>query len=162
MSRMTIVRTFALAMASAWLASLPVGAHAKPQSNVPGGEPYQTFFWETIDPGSNGSNFFSPDPIPADRRLVIEFVSVRFIVPVGDTPMFALQASVGGGGLSYLIPLTFIGTASGRDEYRATMMVRLYSDGNGMNGPGADCSRALRDVGAASCSVTLSGYLIGK
>lgn len=144
------------------LALLPGPVGAKPPSNVAGGEAYQTNFQQTIDAGSNGGNFFSMDPVPADRRLVVEFVSVTMIVPTGQKPIFALEGRIGGYGLPYLIPLTYEGPASIGDLYRATAMVRVYHDGNGTNGPGALCSRDIRDQGPASCSITLSGYLIGK
>lgn len=54
MSRMTIVRGFALALASAWLAGMPIATSAKPPANTPGSEPYQTTIDASFGPG--GSN----------------------------------------------------------------------------------------------------------
>lgn len=162
MSNLASIRRSALAMAGALLAGLPIAAGGKPPTDVPGGEAYQTHFAQVILSTSNGSNFFSPDPIPADRRLVIEFVTVRFLVPHGDTPMFGIQTDLGGRGMDFLIPLTFARTGPLGDEYFATMMVRLYYDGDGASGPAASCSRVIRGSGDASCTVQISGYLIGK
>lgn len=152
-----------LITAFAALAALqPAGVAAKPPSTMPGAEPYQTMVSLTVGNGANGTNAFSGDPVAADRRLVVEFVSVSMFVPPGQKPQLFLIGLVNGAGMPYNLPLTFVGTTAGFDEYRATHQVRVYHDGNGLNGPGITCNRDDIFLGAASCSATISGYLIGK
>lgn len=162
MQRKTITSTLMIAAFASIAALQPAGVAAKPPSNVPGAEPYQTMVSLTVGNGSNGTNAYSSDPVPADRRLVIEFVSVWMLVPPGQKPMLSLTGSVNGAGMPFILPLTFVGTTTYGDEYRATHQVRVYHDGNGSNGPGITCSRDAIFQGPASCSATISGYLIGK
>jgi len=151
--------------ALAALSPEPVEAQARaaPVREVapPGHEPYSTNFAITLTSGS-GTNGFSPDPVPANKRLVIEFVSVRIMIQPNETALFALDDSIKGVGHAYLIPLTFAGSFSGGNEYRATQLVKLYHDGNGANGPGAQCGRTANAFTPLSCDITLSGYLIDK
>ena len=162
MQRKTITSTLTTAAFAALVALQPAGVAAKPPSNVPGAEAYQTMVSLTVGNGANGTNAFSNDPVPADRRLVIEFVSVQMLVPPGQKPQLFLVGLVNGAGMPYHLPLTLVGTTPGFDEYRATQQVRVYNDGNGSNGPGIMCSRDRIFAGAASCTATISGYLIGK
>lgn len=97
--------------------------------------------------------------MPLNKRLVIEFVSVRVFSQAGETPQFGLQDSVNGAARVYMIPLTLGGGGQG---YTATQLVRLYNDGNGVNGPGAQCLRDQNSFTTQTCSISLSGYLIDK
>jgi hypothetical protein len=162
MQRKTITSTLTIAAFASLAAFQPAGVAAKPPSNVPGAEPYQTMVSLTVGDTMNGTNAFSGDPVAADRRLVIEFVSVSMLVPPGQKPQFFLIGSVNGAGMPYNLPLTFVGRTGSFDEYRATQQVRVYHDGNGSNGPGIMCSRDVTLQGPAPCSATISGYLIGK
>ncbi len=163
MSSMMIVRGFALVLAGAWLAGTPIATSAKPPASTPGSEPYQTTVYGTFGSGGSpyGGQFFGPDPIPANRRLVIEFVSASITVPTGSDPLLTLHSLVGGRSSPFILPLTYIGPAANGDEYRVTMMVRLYVDGNGVNGPEVECLKSVSGPGS-SCTVDISGYLIEK
>jgi hypothetical protein len=127
----------------------------------PGSTPYATTFFITLTSGS-GANGFSPDAVPADKRLVIEFVSISVLLadPSEGPPIFALQDSINGTHHNYLLDLKPV--ASGSGEYRTTQMVKLYHDGNGVNGPGAQCSRRQNSWMRMECTITISGYLINK
>ncbi|HEU5468782.1 MAG TPA: hypothetical protein VFU77_05705 [Steroidobacteraceae bacterium] len=127
----------------------------------PGSEPYSTLFSITLSSGS-GTNGFSPDAVPANRRLVIEFVSVRVVISPPEKPRFALQDSIGGTSHPYILPLALASTGTFGEEYRATQLVKLYHDGNGANGPGADCAREQNSFNTMTCTVVISGYLIPK
>ena len=127
----------------------------------PGTEAYSTLFSISVVSGS-GSNGFSTDPIPANRRLVIEFVSVSMILQPGEKPLFSLQDSVGGVSNPFWLPLAFVGSGSVGDQYRTTQLVKLYVDGNGVNGPGAFCSRDQNSFAAMQCTIVISGYLIPR
>lgn len=162
MRRILMPSTSMIAAIAALIALQPTPAGAKPPSNVPGAEPYQTMVSQNLPSGSNGSNVWSVDPVPADRRLVIEFVSVRMFVPTGQKPLLSLMGVVNGAGMPFALPLTYVGTTVIGDEYRGTHQVRVYHDGNGTGGPGIDCLRDVRDQGPATCSAFISGYLIGK
>jgi hypothetical protein len=162
-----IVWMTSIAVAGVVLVSSPQRAEAQvrptPVREVlpPGGEPYSTLFSITLTSGS-GTNGFSPDPVPANRRLVIEFVSVRVIVSPPDKPRFALQDSVNGTANPYILPLQLASTGTFGEEYRATQLVKLYHDGNGANGPGADCAREQNSFNPMTCTVVISGYLMPK
>jgi hypothetical protein len=162
MQRKTITSTLTIAAFAALVGLQPAGVAAKPPSNVPGAEPYQTMVSLTVGNGQNGADAYSSDPVPADRRLVVEFVSVWMLVPPGQKPLLSLIGSVNGAGMPYTLPLTFVGTTAYGDEYRATHQVRVYHDGNGSNGPGIACARNAIFAGPAPCGATISGYLIGK
>jgi hypothetical protein len=127
----------------------------------PGSEPYSTLFSITLTSGS-GTGGYSPDPVPANRRLVIEFVSVRVIVSPPETPRFALQDSNAGGARPYILPLTLATTGTFGEEYRTTQLVKLYHDGDGVNGPGAECAREQNSFNMMTCTIVISGYLIPK
>jgi hypothetical protein len=127
----------------------------------PGHEPYHTNF--AITATGNSANGFAPDAVPADKRLVIEFVSARVFVQPGEAPRFNLYDALPGGALPYGIPLTFFGSFLAADEYQANQMIRLYHDGNGSHGPQALCARdQVLSNTPVLCNITISGYLIDK
>jgi hypothetical protein len=162
MQRKSITWTFMMATFASLAALQSAGVAAKPPSNVPGAEAYQTVVSVNVGNGSNGSDGYSSDPVPADRRLVVEFVSVWMLVPPNQKPMLSLIGTVNGAGMPYVLPLTLVGKTALGDEYRATQQVRVYHDGNGVNGPGIACFRDVIFQGPAPCTATISGYLIGK
>lgn len=124
--------------------------------------PYATSFSINVSSGS-GANAYSPDPVPANKRLIIEFVSVSFTVPPGEKPELFLNDSVNGFSRAYWIPLAMVDTAnSGMETYRASQLVKLSHDGNGTSGPGAQIHRNVNSWGPMSSHITISGYLIDK
>lgn len=124
--------------------------------------PYSTSFVINLTSGS-GTNAYSPDIVPSNKRLVIEFASVTVVAQPGDKPSLSLNDVVNGAAHAYWIPLTLVETASsGLEVYRATQLVKLNHEGNGLGGPSAQCSRAVNSFVPLSCQVTLSGYLVDK
>ncbi len=162
MERNTMATTFTIAAFAALFALPPAAVAARPASNVPGAEAYQTMVSLIVDSGVNGVGGNSSDPVSAERRLVIEFVSVMILVLPGQRPQVSLVGQVNGGSVTYAVPLTLVGTTAGFDEYRATHQVRLYHDGNGSVGPGIQCGRVGSVSGPATCTAAISGYLIAK
>lgn len=159
--------TFAAVVVGTLLLSSPEPADAQ-QKVVPtrevapaGHEPYHTNFAITVT--GNSANGFSPDAVPANKRLVVEFISVRVFVQPGEAPRFNLYDALPGASLIYGVPLTFFGSFSAADEYQATQSVRLYHDGNGSHGPQALCGRhQILSNSPTVCDITISGYLINK
>ena len=150
---------FALA-AACIIAALPLTAAA--QGRTARDVPYSTSFSVTLSSGS-GTNGFSPDAVPANKRLVVEFVSVYVQATPGEKPAVYLQDSVNGAARAYWVPLTLTETTpSGWEIYRSTQMVKLYVDGNGSNGPALQCSRGANSFSTQQCSVTLTGYLTDR
>jgi hypothetical protein len=96
--------------------------------------------------------------VPADKRLVVEFVSARVAVPSNQTP--ELTADVDGGG--YAVPLTLQGpTADEKSEYAGALQVLDFAE------PGStyriDLVREVDPVlagGSGRGFVYLSGYLV--
>ena len=156
-----------VAMAGALLLLGPERVQAAPKPRLTqevapaGSEPYATTFTIVVTSGS-GANGYSSDPVPVDRRLVIEFVSASMILQPSEKPLFALEDAINGTSHAYVLPMTFVGSFGIGDQYRVTQSVKLYHDGNGANGPGAQCSRDQNSFGLMECTVTISGYLIPK
>lgn len=124
--------------------------------------PYATSFVINVGSG-NSVGALSPDAVPSNKRLVIEFVSVVVTAQPGEKPSLYLNDSVNGYGRAYWIPLTLAETAaSGAEVYRASQLVKLNHDGNGTHGPGAQCSRNVNSFAPLTCHLTLSGYLVDK
>jgi hypothetical protein len=137
----------------------PALAQGRPASSP---LPYATSFVITLANGT-GTNGFSPDIVPATKRLIVEFVSVTVVSQPGDKPALYLNDLVNGGGRAYWIPLTMVETAaSGAEVWRATQLVKLNHDGNGANGPGAQCSRGVNSSVPMTCQLTVSGTLVDK
>lgn len=143
------------------LALHSVAAEAKPPSNVPGAEPYQTTVKIVVPDTYNVVAADAPVPVPADRRLVVESVSVRFLIGIGDNAIVAIYGNIGGAQSIFYVPLTLGSTSAGYDDYRGTHMMRIYHDGDGVRGPQVQCVRYTSGTGQAYCDVTISGYLIG-
>jgi hypothetical protein len=123
--------------------------------------PYATSFVLTVN--GSGVNGFSPDAVPATKRLVIEFVSVTVVAQPGEKPALYLNDLVNGGGRAYWVPLTLAEVgASGVEVWRASQLVKLNHDGNGSNGPGGQCLRAVISGAPMTCQFTISGYLVDK
>jgi hypothetical protein len=151
-----------LVMAAAAFAAMNPGT-AEAQGRPAAVVPYSTSFDVNVASGT-GTNGYSADAVPANKRLVIEFVSVVVTSQPGDKPSLHLQDSVNGFSRPYWIPLTLTDPAGVApvDVYRSTQLVKLYHDGNGANGPGAQCMRNSNGFTLTSCHVTVTGYLIDK
>ena len=145
--------------ASAFAAFSPGAAQA--QGRAARDLPYATNFLITVPSGSNVNGMFSPDVVPLNKRLIIEFVSVTVTAQNGDKPALFLSDLVNGAGRNYWIPLMLV-DAGGTDVYRASQLVKLNHDGNGANGPGAQCARYFNTYAPVTCSLTISGYLVDK
>lgn len=162
MSRNLALSACMLAAVGALTASRAADVAAKPPSNVPGAEPYQTSVYGTIASWNNGGGGTSTDPIPADRRLVIEYVTVSATVQAGAKPSVAINGQVAGSSLGHLLPLWLESVTLAGDTYRGAQLLRVYVEGNGINGPSIQCVRDVQHSSVASCQATVSGYLIGK
>jgi hypothetical protein len=145
--------------AAVLVATDPARVEAKPPSDVPGAEPYLTS--TNLGPYSGTEGTWSALPIPADRRLVIEFVSVRTIVPIGELPLVTIGSRTSASWVSVIVPLTLAQSGPNRDDYRGSLTVRLYYDGDGLHGPDFSCG-STGGVSPSYCTVTVSGYLIAK
>lgn len=154
--RLVSLLLLAVAAFAAW-SPCPVQAQGRAARDIP----YATNFVITVPYGSNGNGMFSPDVVPLNKRLVIEFVSMSVAVQSGDKPSLFLNDAVNGAGRIYWIPLTLV-DAGATEVYRASQLVKIYHDGNGANGPGAQCGRYFNTFAPVTCSVTISGYLVDK
>ena len=105
--------------------------------------------------------FFSPSgfatTVPAGKRLVIEFVSVRVEVPSGQKATVVLIAVVGTAAAQHIIataPLTGFGTA---DLFEASVPARIYAD------PATSVTAFVARTsatGSANAFVKFSGQLV--
>lgn len=143
-------------------AAIPDLAQAQPRGGQARETPYSTMFLVNVRQGLNVNNAFSPDPVPLNKRLVIEFISAIVSAPAGDKVSLHLSDSVAGAGRNYWIPLTLTDPGGVTEHYRATQLVKMYHDGDGVNGPGAFCGRYYNSLGPVTCSITLTGYLVDK
>jgi hypothetical protein len=152
-----IVGAGALLLASPDLADAQQRAIPTREVAPPGDEPYATQFTINV-PSGNGVVASSPDPVPAGKRLVIEFVSVTVIIDSAETPYFALNDAINGVSHAYLLPLS----PGVNANYQTTRLVKLYHDGNGASGPSAQCARLQNSFSPMSCNIVISGYLIDQ
>ena len=153
-----LVSTLLLAVA-AFTGVSPAQAQGRAGRDIP----YATTFAITVAAGRNVVGQFSPDPVPADKRLVIEFVSIAAFAQGGERPSVFLNDLVGGAGRLYWIALTQPDPVGDPNVWRTGQLLKLYHDGNGVNGPGASCGRGLSSTTTTlTCSYTISGYLVDK
>ena len=159
-SRNRLLSFFLLALVAV-AASSPGSAEAQARGTTRD-TPYSTSFIINLTGGS-GANAYSPDIVPSNKRLIIEFASVTVVAQPGDKPSLYLNDVVNGAAHAYWIPLTLSETgSSGTEVYRATQLVKLNHEGNGLGGPGAQCLRMVPSFTPLSCQVTLSGYLVDR
>jgi hypothetical protein len=123
--------------------------------------PYATDFVITVPYGSNSAGAVSPHAVPLNKRLVIDFVSAVVTAQSGDKVVLSLSDLVNGAGRNYWIPLTLV-DAGGTEVWRASQLVKVNHDGNGVNGPAAQCSRYFNTLAPVTCHLTISGYLVDK
>ena len=87
---------------------------------------------------------------------------VGVTLPPTEIPLFSLEDSVDSAVHPYVLPLTRVASFATFDDYVWAQQVKLYFDGNGANGPGAQCSRYANSFNTMTCNITISGYLIDK
>lgn len=96
-----------------------------------------------------GSSFV----VPADRRLVIEYVSIRAHGALGGYLAANLETSV-----NNVITLHELGFAPSQqtniNSYFASLPVRIYAD------PGTNVSASANSSGGPTGTLTVSGYLV--
>jgi hypothetical protein len=126
-------------------------------------EPFETRVDASADPGDfvERASF----TVPADKRLVVEFMSVVVTVPTGQVPLVGVNADTGA--LGFVMPLQFQGTQATSvgtfDHYTGATKILDFAepeefydifmsrDSSTVAGP---------PPGRASMSVYLSGYLL--
>ncbi|MBT8338577.1 MAG: hypothetical protein HKP58_15080 [Desulfatitalea sp.] len=126
--------------------------------NLPAQPLHEPFQWQgnAVD--------FAPDQlgaqlnftVPADRRLVIEYVSVEAFIDTGDIVIFSVSTSLSGVYATHTIVPTFLGPAGGFGRsYLAGQSLRLYAD------PGTIVTiYAGRQLGGRGVmKASISGYL---
>jgi hypothetical protein len=95
------------------------------------------------------------DPVPAGKRLVIEHVTARVYVPIGQSVYAALK--IGGIYFGTLVPLVSQGTINGRQVLVSSTPARLRIDAGDRA-----CMLLHRDLAVEQATglFTISGYLI--
>ena len=167
MHRQTIFTACTLIAVGTLIALNPGSVEAQKKStpiedvNRPGGEPYHASYQVALTGNSSGVSGPAPEVIPADKRLVVEFVSARVTVPLGQQGFVALNDGIAGAGYVYSIPVTAEEATPQFQTFVGNQLVRLYVDGNGFNGPTVQCRRNST-AGTTYCDVSISGYLIDK
>jgi hypothetical protein len=83
-------------------------------------------FEQRIDlPSSSNSSTSAFYQVPADRRLVVEFISVSISVPSGQTPLVSANANSGDTG--FAIPVDLQGVGNGNAFYSGATPVLDYA-----------------------------------
>ena len=97
--------------------------------------------------------------VPAGKRLVIEYVSFRALIPVGQVAELEISTVVSGQTGLYLLPMTqpSVNTSGGIPRTSVAQQVRLYAD------PGTKVRfEGMRnsDTGPQAYFYSFSGYLV--
>jgi hypothetical protein len=124
---------------------------------MPVDQPFQAHIEIALPAGTEGQNGFVT--VPADRRLVIDYVSGEGFVPSGQKCVFSVITSLNGAasGTTHYLRSVQMGPFGGKDLSQTGELVRLYAD------PGTTVMlRADRDAPAGDglARMTLSGHLI--
>jgi len=98
--------------------------------------------------------------LPAGKRIVVDYVSVRATLPSGQKLLRAdVSTTVAGNTQPYAVVPTFTGTdTSGNDVYVAGQQVTLYDDPN--NGLNVGCTRGPTASGAANITFFINGHTL--
>jgi hypothetical protein len=124
-------------------------------------QPFQAQYNFEISEGSYGVGGLTAVTVPARKRLVLEYFSIRLTIPQGQSPQDGPTIEVTNGGQLveyWLPPPTYSGTLAGTTYvYVSSEPVTLYGDPGTTIGVGASRS-AL--TGTARVKVSLSGYLV--
>jgi hypothetical protein len=128
---------------------LPVNADAA-------GTPFQINLC-TLDFPAGCAAFPQVMTVPADKRLVIEYVSASCGTAnlSGTLPFLSLLTSVGGTSAGHVFVPQAVGSTTNSKLYAVAQQTRLYAD------PGSSVSALASGVGStAGCFVSFSGYLL--
>jgi hypothetical protein len=132
----------------------------------PARTPFASSGTVTVDPGFAGVFGTPIADVPANKRLVVEYVSVTCSTPAGNEPnqvsVGATLAVSGGGTItrSYQIPIQPQGDPASPTRFVGGLQTTLYADrqigGGGVSG------NVLRETGTGTttCSFSLNGHLI--
>jgi hypothetical protein len=131
-------------------------ASAVPEPQDPdAGQPFQKGITVSLAGGGHlGAGSFT---VPANKRLVIETITIEGSTPAGDMLAMISVTSGGAGLLLHRLVLTPQGTFFGKRVFVGTHLVRLYANaGSRVN------SQVLRSdtTGSAEVLFRISGYLL--
>ncbi|MGH7287441.1 MAG: hypothetical protein ACREI8_05415 [Myxococcota bacterium] len=127
----------------------------------PAFQPFQNEELFSIPAGSLGDD--ESFTVPSGKRLVIEFVSFKLVVPTGQKPTFNwVRINGSTGSVDFFFPLTVQATGDliggvNSDIFIGSSETRLYAD------PGSTVGLSVRrdaDVSTGSASVSVSGHLV--
>lgn len=127
-------------------------------ADEPARSPYQDGFGFELANGITTERALSP--LPADKRLVIEYFSATATVPSGQTGFFFIKTRAGGVTALHTVPAvaSFQDSAfPGSDLLVAAQSIRLYADAG--TSPTVSFRRSS-GAGAASYSAFVSGYFV--
>jgi len=122
---------------------------------------YQEEAFSDINPGAFDQGVFFSD-VPAGKRLVIEHVSVRAELPLGQTARASIVVSLEGRRVSHYLVMvsqgTVIGSPTNRAAFITSQPIRLYAD----HGQGAWGVNVERDssVEGAIAYASISGHFV--
>ena len=107
-----------------------------------------------------GGVFFKP--VPAGKRLVVQYASVRIEVQPGQTARAALATHLNGDAAFHQFPVfcqgVIAGSPTNREAFTGGLATPVYQDG-GSPAAAIDVSRSASD-GSAVALGTISGYLV--
>jgi len=97
--------------------------------------------------------------VPANKRLVIEYVSLSASVPTGQKVTGTVTTALQSGFATFAVTVAPQGSDGFKDYYAASQLVRIYAD------PGSDVSAECVRVpplgtGTGTCSFAISGYFV--
>lgn len=123
--------------------------------------PRQPFQWGVLnvdfDPTQLGASVSFT--VPSEKRLVIEYVSGRTFVDIGDVVAFSVSTTVNGILVHHQLALTPAGPSGGfAKSYTASQSGRLYAD----SGTEVTVNANNTLGGRATMHASISGYLVDE
>jgi hypothetical protein len=109
----------------------------------------------TVAPGSGVCN--ASLSVPSGEELVIETVSIDAFLSPGFKAIGIIAVTTGGTGMACTLPLTFVDTISGFDQWIVTQPLRLYADPGST--VGVSISQNVTGAGGTN-QFEISGYTI--
>ncbi|HTT36356.1 MAG TPA: hypothetical protein VMH32_01655 [Burkholderiales bacterium] len=121
----------------------------------PAFQPFQATGTGTI----SNSALVTLTTVPANKRLVIEYVSFSASVPTDQRVMGTVSTALASGAASFVVSVAPQGSDGFKDYFAGSQVVRIYAD------PGTDvvaeCDRVPPlGTGAGSCTFAISGYFV--
>ncbi len=123
----------------------------------PARQPFQRFLVDEIDDGELNAGDRISFAVPADKRLVIEYVSFIGVMPTGQKLRVRFDVQSGGGANHHLTVSNEGTFQGGTEDHKASQQMRAYA------GPGTTVYiRVARNIasGRGSFNVSVSGYLV--